>query len=250
MPSLWFVVPIHGRLELAGICLRQLRRTCDELNAEGLTATAVLIGSQQDLNQLADLGFGQIERDNDYLGRKFNDGIMLATDPRYNGRPADYVVPCGSDDWVDHRLFLDLPRDDTIVGFQRMSFVREDGQAMITANINYKGGAGIRIIPRALLEPLQFRPADEDRKRACDTSILSNLLLYHGGRLHVEHRHLHDRQIVDWKTSEEQINSFEVVEQQWRDQDHVHPFTELANIYPVEALEEMSDYYARQLVPA
>ena len=29
MSSLWFVVPAHGRLELAAICLRQLRRTCD-----------------------------------------------------------------------------------------------------------------------------------------------------------------------------------------------------------------------------
>lgn len=27
--GLWFVVPVHGRLQLAAICLQQLRRTCD-----------------------------------------------------------------------------------------------------------------------------------------------------------------------------------------------------------------------------
>ena len=246
MPSLWFCVPVHGRLELTAICLRQLRRTCDALNEEGVHASAVIVASKQDLRALPDLGFGSVERDNKYLGRKFNDGIMLATDPRYNGKPADYVVPCGSDDWVDHRLFLDLPAQDTIIGFQRMSFVREDGQAMISASLDYRGGSGIRIIPRALVEPLTYRPADEDRRRACDTSILSNLTMFHEGRLKVEHRYLHDRQIVDWKTRDTQINSFQVVSDQWRDEETVDPFTELAGLYPAEALEEMRSYYVRQ----
>ncbi len=250
MTSLWFVIPVHGRLELAGICLRQMRRTCDALTAEGLTATAVVIGSPQDLDQLPDLGFGRVERDNKFLGRKFNDGIMLATDPTYNGQPADYVVPCGSDDWVDHRLFLDPPPPDTIMGFQRMSFVREDGQAMISASVNYRGGSGIRIIPRALVERLQYRPADEDRRRACDTSILSNLTVYHGGALNVTHLYLHDRQIIDWKTNDTQINSFEVVARQWKDEETSEPFSELQGVYPDEALEEMAAYYERQLVPA
>ena len=36
------------------------------------------------------------------------------------------------------------------------------------------GGVGIRVYPRALLEPLNYRPADEDRIRNCDASILYN----------------------------------------------------------------------------
>jgi hypothetical protein len=251
MPSLWFVVPVHGRLPLASICLRQLRRTCDTLNTEGVHASAVVVASEHDLTQLPDLGFGWVRRDNAYLGRKFNDGIQLAADPTYNPHPADYVVPCGSDDWVDHRLFLDLPPDDTIVGFKRMSFVSEDGGSIISAQINYRGGAGIRIIPRQLVEPFHFRPADEDRRRACDTSILSNLTLHHGDQnLKVEHRHLHDRQIVDWKTAETQLNSFESVSRQWRDEETADPFVELAGVYPDEALDEMASYYAQQLVAA
>src|SRR5687767_4792022 len=102
MPSLWFVVPAFGRVELARICLRQLRRTCDALQAEGVEATAVVIADDENLDAARELGFGTIERDNRAVSRKFNDGIQLALDPAYNPRPGDYVVPCGSDDWVDH----------------------------------------------------------------------------------------------------------------------------------------------------
>jgi len=74
--------------------------------------------------------------------------------------------------------------------------------------------------------------------------------VFHGGRIHVEHHHLHDRQIIDWKTPQTQLNSFQVVSDQWLDEETVDPFSELAGIYPDEALEEMAAYYARQLVAA
>lgn len=248
MPSLWFIVPIHGRLELASICLRQLRRTCDALRVEGVETTAVLIGERDELNALPDLGFGAIERNNLFLSRKFNDGIQLATDPAFNPRPADYVVPCGSDDWVDHRLFLDLPGPDTIHGFQRMSFVREDGEEIGTALIDYPGGCGIRIYPRELMADLDYRPADEDRPRGCDTSILTNMRQAHE-HLRIVHADLHDRQIVDWKSPSEQLNSYGDVGRRIRSTTP-DPFSVLADFFPAEALEEMREHYARRLIPA
>ena len=90
--SLWFVVPAHGRYELTRICLEQLRRTCDALPYD---ATAVVVAEDQNLYTAADLGFATVHRDNDFLARKFNDGIQLACDPNYNPEPADYVVPFG-----------------------------------------------------------------------------------------------------------------------------------------------------------
>lgn len=245
MTRLWFCVPVHGRERLTGICLRQLRRTCDALTADGVEATAVVIGDDSNLDTAYQLGFATVERGNRFLARKFNDGIQLALDPRHNPTPADYVVPCGSDDWVDHRLFLNLPPADTMVGFQRISIVREDGMELTTRLLNYAGGAGIRIYPAALMEPLGFRPADEDRKRACDTSILTNLLRYHGDRMRVEHRHLHDHQIVDWKSPLEQLNGYDTLSV-YRAAATVDPFDALAGVYPDEALEEMRDHYALQ----
>jgi hypothetical protein len=38
--SLWFVVPAQGRFFLTAICLRQLRRTCDALTENGISAVS------------------------------------------------------------------------------------------------------------------------------------------------------------------------------------------------------------------
>lgn len=252
MIRLMFVVPVHGRLELTKICLRQLARTCASLIDEGMAASAIVVTSKEELRKLRatinKAGFGYVVRDNEFLGRRFNDGIQLATDPAYNPHPADFVVPCGSDDWVDHRLFLDpLPASDTIMGFKRMAFVREDGREMVTVNLGNRGGAGIRIIPRQLIEPLGYRPAAEDRKRACDTSILSNLYLEHGGALRVhDSLHLHDYQIVDWKSPGAQLNTYGDVTTVHRPGEQRDPYIELADFYPAEALEEMRQHYARK----
>ena len=252
MPSLWFIVPVHGRAKLASICLRQLRRTCDSLTENGIEATAVVIGDDENLDTARDLGFGTVERDNRFTSRKFNDGIQLACDPKINPRPADYVVPCGSDDWVDYRLFLDLP-DTAMRGFQRMSFVREDGRELSTSNVAYKGGCGIRIYPREIVQLRGYRPADEDRPRGCDTSILLNLqhawsaryveTLKGSPEMAVEHADSNPLQIVDWKSPDEQLNGYQEVSR-WRSKEKGDPFEMLADIFPAEALDEMAEHYS------
>lgn len=245
MPSLWFCVPVHGRAALTSICLRQLRRTCDSLIEEGIEATAVVIGDRENLDALPELGFGTIERDNRFLSRKFNDGIQLACDPRYNPRPADYVIPCGSDDWVDYRILLDLPAPNVMLGFQRISFVREDGGEITARFIDYPGGCGIRVYPRAMMARLGYRPADEDRPRACDTSILTNIRRAHR-LLRIEHRDIDPRQIVDWKTPNTQLNTYEAIRRRYKSTDQgSDPFAELAGVFPEESLREMEEHYAR-----
>lgn len=248
-PTLWFCTPAYGRVELARICLRQLRLTCDALRDNGIEASAVVVADDENLTTARALGFATVHRDNSFVSKKFNDAIQFALDPKHNPHPADYIVPCGSDDWVDHRLFHDLPASNTVVGFQRMSFVREDGAEIMTSDLRYTGGSGIRIYPRQVMEPLGFRPADEDRLRACDTSILTNLQMFHGDRLRVEHRHLHDRQIVDWKTLGAQLNSYDQVARRHRQDRHADPFVELAGLYPDESLEAMAAHYGRVREP-
>ena len=242
MPSLWFIVPAHGRLSLSRVCLRQLRRTCDSLCENGVEATTVVIACDENLDTARDLGFGTIERDNQFVSRKYNDGIQLACDPDYNPRPADYVVPCGSDDWVDWRLFTDLPSPDTMVGFQRLSFVREDGREMVQRFVNVRGGCGVRIYPRELVARLGYRPADEDRYRACDTSIITNLWRHE--RFNIFHRDLDPRQIVDWKSSDIQLNPYTSLTFHKTFTNPQDPFTALADLYPSEALAEMREHYS------
>jgi hypothetical protein len=249
MPTLWFCVPAHGRAKLTRICLEQLRRTCDALAGCGVEASAVVVADDENIKTARGLGFATVRRNNDFLSAKFNDGIQLACDPKYNPRPADYVVPCGSDDWVDHRLFLTLPRPGVMVGFRRISFVREDGGEITSSFVGYRGGSGIRIYPRSLMGLCGYRPADEDRTRACDTSILVSVdracKEKLGRDLQIVYGDLHDRQIVDWKSPREQINSYAGVKQ-YAKVVAADPFEALADVFPSESLDAMRALYGRR----
>jgi glycosyltransferase involved in cell wall biosynthesis len=248
MPSLWFIVPAHGRAKLAAICLRQLRRTCDALTEHGVEAAAVVVADDENSDTARELGFAVIPRANHFPSQKFNDGIQLALDERFNPRPADYVVPLGSDDWVDWRLFRQLPPVDTMVGFQKACFVEEDGRTMWQCHLANEGGSGIRIYSRQIMQHAGFRPADEDRRRGCDTSMLVNLR--RACRFQVVHRRLDPRQIVDWKSPGQNLNPFRAVAARWRPRNPSDPFEDLVGIYPDEALEEMQAHYASELVAA
>jgi len=250
--TLWFIVPAHGRFELSRICLRQLRRTCDALVDYDIEATAVVIACDENLDTARELGFATVERNNTFLSRKFNDGIQLACDKNVNPRPARWVVPCGSDDWVSPEIFEDLPSNSKIIGFQHISFVREDGRELTTRFISYTGGCGIRIYPRYLLEPLNFRPADEDRHRACDTSILFNVDRI-GQRLRrVVHKTIDPHCIVDWKSRGENVTPYATVAGRHRTMATEDPFVVLRDYFPADALDEMAAHYgrSRELVAA
>jgi glycosyltransferase involved in cell wall biosynthesis len=249
MPSLWFVVPAHGRAKLAAICLRQLRRTCDLLIENGIDATAVVVATDGNLRTARSLGFETVREPNRFVSRKFNAGIQAALDERHNAWPADYVVPFGSDDWVDYRLLLDLPGRDEIKCFQTMSFVREDGREMTPKFLNYLGGCGIRVYPREVMARLNYRPADEDRTRGCDTSILTNLSVEYERNfvrpLRVVHAACDARQIVDWKSQMFQLNAYDALSRHKSLERPTDPFVALHDVFPSEALDEMAAHYGR-----
>lgn len=257
MPSLWFVMPVHGRLPLAQICLRQLRRTCDALTANGIEATAVVVCDHVHRRLLRKalpnmLGFATVPRDNQFVSRRFNDGIQFATDPAVNPRPADFVMPIGSDDWIDWRIIRPeiLPESDEVVGFQHISFVREDGLEITKTFLAYTGGCGMRLYPRQALAAVGYRPADEDLYRGCDTSILTRVREANPN-LKVMHVDTDPRQIVDWKTPGAQLNRYDqVMRRHSRNSDTGSPFDELAEFFPADALDEMRAHYELALVAA
>jgi hypothetical protein len=249
--TLWFVCPAHGRFKLTRICLEQLRRTCDALHGHGIDATAVVVADDDNLDTAHELGFATVRRDNRFLARKFNDGIQLACDPALNPSPADHVALIGSDDWVDHRILLDLPPLDTVLAFQWAAFVSEDGRQLAETRLGYLGGVGVRVYPRQLLEPRGYRPADEDRTRNCDFSILHNTRQANQPRpVRIDYGDLHARQVVDWKSPGQQLNSYADVTGVHRGGSIGNPFELLTGLYPDQALEQMADHYDRAPVAA
>ena len=88
---------------------------------------------------------------------------------------------------------------------------------------------------------------DEDRKRACDTSILYNTRrhyrLKHQKDFRVTYGDLHARQIVDWKSPGEQMNTYRQISSMHRSVQHGTPFDLLKGLYPDQALEAMREHY-------
>lgn len=244
--TLWFVVPAAGRLDLAAVCYRQLRRTCDTLTAHGTLATAVIVSDDENLELAYDCGFHTVERDNKQLGRKINDGYQLA------GREgADWMVPLGNDDWIDPHWIL-LPRRDETVVTHLSTVVSEDRSRMAYLSIPY--GDGVRVYTRATLERVGFRPAQEDRKRAIDTSTHKNA----GAGARLVWRDTHPLAIVDWKTPEN-LNDYRGCAHQYglayrrqfrRPYETTDVWGALATVYDDEAIREMRALHDRGLVTA
>jgi len=236
MSSLWFIVPAHGRVEKTRACLRQLARTCDDLEQAGLAATAVVVAEDENLETARELGFADLRCRNYPLGRKWNDGYRFA-----GLAGADYVVPFGSDDWVDPIVFLDQLPDGHEIRCSRLSaVVREDGKRIAPLSIWYDGGDGVRIIPRKLLERLAFRPAEENRDRAIDTSIMRSIARV--GQPSIIYFDAHPYQIVDWKTHGSQLNTYAAC-LTFASGPEADPWEELADRYPAVALDEMRAVY-------
>ena len=250
MPSLWFVVPAHGRVALSRICLTQLRNTCDQLAVFGIDASAVVVADDENLDTAACLGFWGYEQSNDFLGRKFNDGYELAA-----RQGVDYVVPLGSDDWIHPDLIAgaDLPKD-RIRCARRLVMVEESGVWYMRLKIAYEGGIGMRITPTELLSPVGYRPCGEDRKRAIDTHTLRALMTAHRDKPQLlEYFDLdHDWQIVDFKTPGGNLNTWAMCKPHMVDMPEGDPWPHLAKYYPATSVVEMRAFYeaAHSALPA
>ena len=143
--TIWFIVPAAGRVALAEICLRQLRRTCDALTAEGIHATAVVVADDENLATARHLGFGTVERDNRFLSRKFNDGIQYALDPDLQSPPSGV----GCYEVIGRRAYQGFSTGETFV----MRLDRNaEARAIARRNIRLVG-RGVLTYPRDAVTP-------------------------------------------------------------------------------------------------
>ena len=92
-----------------------------------------------------------------------------------------------------------------------MSFVREDGRELTDRRARLSRRRRHPHLSRARCVARDgYRPADEDRKRGCDMSTLINIKR-HSACLRLAYRELDPRQIVDWKSPEENLNTYDDV---------------------------------------
>lgn len=236
MNTLWFVVPAHGRLGIAEVCYRQLTRTIERLLDHGVFASAVVISDDENLELARDQGFATVERNNTWLGAKINDGYEAAA-----REGVQFVMPLGNDDWVDADWVAGpLPGNGEIRCARQSSIVDETFSRLAKLDIKYEAGDGCRLYPTSLFRHLNYRPVDEDRHRAIDTSTL--MRVKKNQQIKLVYHDLHPLQIVDFKTRGAQLNPFDGC-LAFGDDTQVDPVPALLERYPSVAVDEMQAAY-------
>ena len=186
---LYFVTPAFQRYELAAVCFDQWKQIAASLAAHDVELRVVVVSDDENLDLARATGFDTVERDNDWLGRRFNDGIEYAC---RNG--ADWVAPVGSDSWIMPEYLYPLPETDQSRRGRLLTVVKSDRLAeLYVTNI----GVGPYMYHRSQLEHCDFRPSDEKIRRGVDTSTWLGVL--QGGVIEWDERNVSQYQHVSFR---------------------------------------------------
>lgn len=231
--TLWFVTPAFARYELTAVCLEQRRRVIAALAQEGVEARCVVVADDENLDIARGLGFNTVERNNDWLGRRFNDGMEYA-----GKHGASRIIPIGSDSWIDPAYFLPLvPRKYTLTS-SFYSVVTADRLAEL--NISDTKGVGPYVFPRVALRP-RFRPAKDEITHGVDTSTVKGIKM----RLSWRRNDLHPLQYVGFR-GVPHLSSYDGLYQKWGVREDLDPWARLAEHYPLDLVERARSVLATQ----
>ncbi len=221
--SVWFVTPAWQRYALSAVCFEQRALVMDELEQAGVEARQVVIADDENLDIARGLGFETIEQNNDWLGRRFNDGTEYAAK-----HGAEWIVPIGSDSWIDPAYFLPLPQRLLTRTSKLYAVVTEDRLASLSV-----GGtrAGPYMFNRRQLERTKFRPSADKISRNIDHTTIRNV-----GRVRWEERDLHDLQYIGFR-GHPHITTYERLWARWGVTEFDDPWVRLATRYPADLVE-------------
>lgn len=223
MTSLWFVTPAFERFEMTAVCLEQRRLVIDRLADQGIDGHCVVIADDANLDTARELGFDTVERDNQWLGRRFNDGMEYAGE-----HGADWICLIGADDWIDSAYLVPLPSPRRALTSHNYAPVMPDRLA--TCHVG-RQMAGPRVFHRSQLAACGFRPQAEEINRNTDHSTIAAL-----GPLRWLVRDLHPLQFVGFRAPP-YITSYDRLVSWWGRGEYPDPWTLLARHYPVELVE-------------
>lgn len=231
MSLVYFVTPAFQRFELTSICLEQRELVIDELARHGVEARQVVIADDENLDIARSFGFETIERDNEWLGRRFNDGEEHAG---RNG--ADWIVPIGSDSWVDPAYFLPLPHPRLTRTSRMYTPVRPDRLATLRVG---KMGAGPHMFHRSLMLRSGFRPAPDKIARNTDSLTIRGL----DRPPRWEWRDTHPYQYVGFRVRPF-ITQYDRLVDRWGVSEDQHPFETLRRYYPAGLVDRVEKLMA------
>lgn len=241
--SLWLVTPAWQRVELSAVCLEQHQRVIATLAAAGVEAHSVVVADDANLDVARALGMHTVERPNTgpdgtvWLTRKFNDG------QEYAGKHgAEWIVPIGSDSFVDPAYFLPLPDARFARTSAMYAPVTLDRLAELRVGVF---GAGPHMVHRSLMEPVAFRPAPENLGRNTDSNMLAGL----ARQPRWEWRDLHPLQYVGFRHPPF-ITQYARLWRRWGKVERTDPWERLKHVYPADLVERARTMLAAAEVAA
>lgn len=217
--SIWFVTPAYQRFELSAICFDQRAAVIATLAERGIEAHCVVVADDENLELARERGFATVERDNEWLGRKFNDGQAYA-----GAHGAEWIVPIGSDSFIDPAYFLPLPSSRVT----RTSAMYAPVEAGRLAELKVgQVGAGPHMFHRSLLERRGFRPAPDEISRNTDHLTIKGI----GRPMRWEWRDLHPLQYIGFRVAPF-ITQYGRLWKRWGVVERTDPWDRLASVYP------------------
>jgi hypothetical protein len=218
---IYFVTPAYRRYELSEVCFEQRKRVIDHLNSQGIEAHCVVIADDENIDIALSAGFEIVEQNNEWLGRRFNDGIEYAA---RNG--ATWIVPIGSDSWIDPAYLLPLPAQSRTSG----NYAVVTGDRMGVLEVGERNPAGPHMIHRSTL-PESLRPARDELNRYVDSSTLAGLQ-----GVEWESRKVHPLQYIGFR-GQPHLTPYDRLWRAWGVRESTDPWTELAAVYPTDLVD-------------
>jgi hypothetical protein len=219
---IYFVTPAWQRFALSEVVFDQRLDVIHRLAEAGIDARCVVIADDENLDLARARGFDTVEAPN-VVSDKFNAGMEFA-----GKHGAEWIVPIGSDSWIDPAYFLGLRAGTTRTG-QLYCHVTAD--RLGEARVRHPAGAGPYVFHRSLLEPSGFRPAKLGLMRRVDSSTVAGL-----GPIKWLPYHLHPYQYVGFRVKPF-ITSYETLMRRWGVAEHDDPWAILARHYPADLVE-------------
>lgn len=243
-PKLFFITPVHQRYELTKICLEQRQREMSILSESyGIDARCVVVGDDDNMHTAAQLGFDTVIQNNEFLGRRWNDGYEHAL--THN---ADFVMPVGSDSWVKmewaagfiltHSKMADR---NAIAASRNYAVVHKTAQSRVQVWVPVTHGVHF-VIPARLLEATNGRPCREELQSGCDNSTFRAL----GMGTQVMFNERHKLESVAFQ-SDVQITNYNKLREKWGKEETQFAFEGLAEQYGEDMVEKITRFYGNQL---
>lgn len=222
--SLWFVTPAFERYALSAVCFDQRVRVIDALAEQGIEGRCVVVADDGNLDLARDRGFDVVVQDNEWLGRRFNDGIEYAAK-----HGAEWIVPIGSDSWIDPVYLAPLLSR----GFIRTSglYCAVTDDRLATLDVRGGRGAGPYVFHRDNLARSGYRPAKDELKRFVDSSTVAGV-----EPANWRWRNVHPYQYIGFRGTPHMTPYRKLVEA-WGTGEFADPWSILARHYPADLVD-------------